>query len=873
MEKKLLLFLCCFLAMAHFGRAMVLDKSAEVLTRCSWNELPDELKRDLEEITVPPTRFEGEGLSDEDRILLDFLQRKYRRTYRPNQVFEVSSRRYFVELLLATYAGDEAAVAGMINGENILPHDIDQVFIIALKRGHLGILSLFFMNEIGDGIAGVLKLAARYGNFPFVQFLYEKFINVRDGSGAVTGNKNVSLIDRSTLLCAITLASIDGHDSLIRFLCAELPPQLGKAVLGVYKGDTNDLESLLQAEDEDVRGSCLLIAVLRNQIPLLEMIVKLGVSKKSIHIALRIATITDCSPAVAFLLSRGPQEIERVESLRYALDQKNCDLVDLLTRHAEGSYARGYALRIASENGSCAIVKMLLRSNITRIDAECALVIASTYGHEEIVRLLLASGLCDAEKDQAYAQAVVNGNDSIAQLLLAAGARSIESLCSAAVPTASKDLLKLCLDPEVLIEDLVEKNVRMLELGNLDIGSLLEGCDADKNQFLSDCFHNAIIMRRFHALELLMQLMNLDCKVDEEALVDGYLTLLELGKDGIAQRLAGMSKRSSEEFLGYCCHVVISSGNVGLLETVLNHNQYDPFDNMCIFISKSTHEVLVDEALRQNYPLAARLIIFGTEVDGYSLSHSKIYSIIPLAQKYKNDEIVAMLKAQLEAKTRKEAIRSAGLVLPCRYRRLKTLLPGAMSNRARAALLQEVEHEYDTNIDGANPRFNEEQMELYKLLLRDDVRNYSARRTALYPLLAVMRKQAEWKSYSADPDAFIRSNEIQKRFANRQTYLIWAVMFDHRNVMTYLIAQRMPRYYINARDGYGYTALMYAAGLGNDRMIRDLLETGCCKYRFGEAIKEDRRAIFEALTCAESNDHFAIVTKLLIYLVLHMYLM
>ena len=83
-----------------------------------------------------------------------------------------------------------------------------------------------------------------------------------------------------------------------------------------------------------------------------------------------------------------------------------------------------------------------------------------------------------------------------------------------------------------------------------------------------------------------------------------------------------------------------------------------------------------------------------------------------------------------------------------------------------------------------------------------------------------MRKQAEWKSYMADPHAFVRANAMKRCFANGQTCLIWAVMFDHKNVMKSLTEQPLPRYFVNARDSHGYTALMYAAGLGNERMLR-----------------------------------------------------
>ncbi len=887
MEKKLQLFLWFFsVASVHFGCAMVLDKSTADL-RCSWSDLPEGLKRDLEEITVPPVHFAGEELTNENRVVLDFLHRKYRRTYPPQTGSSDSSKRYCLELLLAAYNGDAAAVEKMIRAENISFEDIFQVIFIALKQGHVNIL-LLFPNEIKDGAAGLLIGAAGRGHLPVVQFIYERFNDalrvvyeyssaaieqepvsmIDEEPGSLIVEKLVPVIDESVLLCAITLASISGHEDVVRFLCAFLPSHVSRGILAVYDGNMGGLESLHLLDGEDIKGHCLLVGVLRKHVPLLEPILSSGVSKKWIDLALKVATLTDCTPAVALLLSFEPREIERVEALRHALDQQNCDLVDLLTRQAGGSYARGYALRVASEKGSSGIVKMLLASGVTSQDAECALVFASTYGHEDIVGLLLASGLCDGEKDQAYAQAIVNGNVAISQLLLAAGAVNLESTCSAAV-SLNSDLLDFRLGPRVREEDLIEKSMRKLESGSCDFFNLLEDKGAERDQFLSDCIHNAIIMRRFRALEHMLDCTTSDCEVDNDVLIEGCLALLELGKDSFAERLLGMCR--SEKLLD-ASFLVLQSGKPVLLEKVLSRLHCVP-DGQSFFLSDEMQEMFFNEALSRNYPLTMRLILFSTLPEGHSLTHSKIYKAIFIAQEQKKNEIVALLRKRLETKTRKQVILAARLILPYRYRRLKTLFPGAMSNWGRAALLQELEYDYDTALEKTSFRFQEAQRELYKLLLRDDVRDYSERRTARFPLLAVMRKQAEWKSYMADPHAFVLANAMKRSFANGQTCLIWAVMFNHKNVMKHLIERRLPHYFVNARDSHGNTALMYAAGLGNERMLRDLLDTGCCRYQFGENIKDDHNAIFEALVCAECNDHYAIVAKLLIYLAQHVYLM
>ena len=79
MDKKLLLLVCSILANLHHSHAMVLHKSIESISRCSWADLPAYLRQDLDELVFPPGDSVGEGFTEEDRFILDSLHRRYQR--------------------------------------------------------------------------------------------------------------------------------------------------------------------------------------------------------------------------------------------------------------------------------------------------------------------------------------------------------------------------------------------------------------------------------------------------------------------------------------------------------------------------------------------------------------------------------------------------------------------------------------------------------------------------------------------------------------------------------------------------------------------------------------------------------------------------
>ena len=447
---------------------------------------------------------------------------------------------------MAAYNGDKAAVEKLIRAEGILSEDIDMVIHIALKHGYVEIFSLF-LNEIKDQSAYVLLTAARYGHLPLVQFtcktfgaaqiaasysalplvqfLYKSFrdveLVVRAWSGETMVGRRGSLIDESVLLCASTLASIDGHESVVRFLSASLPDQLSRGILSAYEGDVAGLDGFLVSNNERAIRCCLLVAILRRQIVVVERIVASRLSKKLIDLGLRVATLTDCHPAVELFL--------------------NAELRDEIDK--------------------------------------------------------------------------------------------VESLCSAAVPVNAK-LREFRLGAKVVMGDVIENSVVSLELGSTDLARLLENVLTDKEQFLIDCLQNAIIFRRLRAVEALLEQVNEKCTVFEDHLVDGYLTFLALGNDRVAQRLSSMSKQTSEEFFEYCACSALRSDNLCLLEKILERSEAG-IDHYKHFTSEKKQFELLREAIRQNYPLSARFILFGAD-RLLCLSHSKLYGAIPFAEDYRN---------------------------------------------------------------------------------------------------------------------------------------------------------------------------------------------------------------------------------------------
>lgn len=493
MRKKLLLVISTLIGSTLSDCcAMVNTKSVEVISRSPWSDLPDCLKRDLEEFVVPPPQFEGEGLTMADQYLLHVLHKKYQSVPELPQVLDDNSKLYSLELLSAASSGDQSVLSRFKHSEDFLKHDFGQVILVAAKNGKVPIISLF-RTEIKDGAPGVLMIAALYGHTLLVQFIYISFVDAKRfesnlSSGRVT-EKKVSLLDDSILLCALTLASVEGHEYIVKFLCDCLPAKVGLCLRSAYDGDMKWLEKSLLIDDAQKKYA-LVVAVLRKQLPVIERILATGISKDWTGLALKVATIISFMPAVeAFSAS---------ECL--ALSHQNNQLVDVLT--GSEPYARKHELRVASEGGATEVVQTLLATGVPKSDAELALLQATVDAHEERVKLLLASGSGDDGKDQASLPALVSGHTASAQILFVAGASNRESASRAAAPAVSA-LPEVRLTLKTQRHDLIEKSVNAIESGDTDLVTLLESV-ADKTQFLVDCLHVMVIKRRFRALDQLL---------------------------------------------------------------------------------------------------------------------------------------------------------------------------------------------------------------------------------------------------------------------------------------------------------------------------------------------------------------------------------
>ncbi len=87
-----------------------------------------------------------------------------------------------------------------------------------------------------------------------------------------------------------------------------------------------------------------------------------------------------------------------------------------------------------------------------------------------------------------------------------------------------------------------------------------------------------------------------------------------------------------------------------------------------------------------------------------------------------------------------------------------------------------------------------------------------------------------------------------------QTPLIWACMFGHAHIVQQFIESEMPRWFINAQDVYGRTALHYAILYGHTECVQTLLKWYTQEVeRINEVYKDNPEALKKALDCLGIN--------------------
>ena len=137
---------------------------------------------------------------------------------------------------------------------------------------------------------------------------------------------------------------------------------------------------------------------------------------------------------------------------------------------------------------------------------------------------------------------------------------------------------------------------------------------------------------------------------------------------------------------------------------------------------------------------------------------------------------------------------------------------------------------------------------LWDIIATDDVNQYLKS-----PAAACQKFIDACKKLCDSEEISIKTPGVYKKFEDfakcidhglRQTILMWACIFGHNYIVERLVAAGLPRKYINAQDGYGRTALMYALLYGNTDCALTLMNHMRYVTNEGNPVTKDDQGAF-----------------------------
>lgn len=320
------------------------------------------------------------------------------------------------KLVEAAYAGDEVAVAQLINaGANIDELDDNglAVLIGALINGHISVCNILLDAAANVGVRGPsgitsLMVAAERGYAEIVERL-------------LIAGADVNQAD-STGLTALMFAAAHGREPVVsQLLAAGADPHLAATA-----GDWTDWTALMVAASEDQVQICR---------QLLDCGANIDQCTGRGRTALMAAAALGAEAAVAFLIevgaSLGQIDDQGQTALSYAVfNGRENESALLISAGADLDQADEFGrnpLILAAREGDERVVAFLISAGANvnyKGHDETPLISAADAGHEAVVALLLTAG-ADVDHpcpDTALLRAATKGHEGIVDLLLGADA-------------------------------------------------------------------------------------------------------------------------------------------------------------------------------------------------------------------------------------------------------------------------------------------------------------------------------------------------------------------------------------------------------------------------------------------------------------------
>ncbi|KAL6791870.1 ankyrin repeat-containing domain protein [Trichoderma sp. SZMC 28012] len=269
---------------------------------------------------------------------------------------------------------------------------------LAILKGHAAIVQLLLTNG-ADGKDIALREAAGKGHMAIVQLL---LTNGADG-------KDMALQE----------AAGEGHMAIVQLLLtngAEGYLKHWALQRAAARGHTAIVQLLLANGADMYKDTAFQRAAAGGHTATVQLLLTNGVSRKSMYMALALASNEGHTATVQLLLTNGVSRKSMYMALQRAATRGNTTIVQLLLEN--GADGKDIALHEAADEGHLAIVQLLLANGAE--SKHWALQQAVIRGHTAIVQLLLANG-ADVERAQAILKRTGVDGKLLEELLKANG--------------------------------------------------------------------------------------------------------------------------------------------------------------------------------------------------------------------------------------------------------------------------------------------------------------------------------------------------------------------------------------------------------------------------------------------------------------------
>ncbi len=511
--------------------------------------------------------------------------------------------------------------------------------------------------------------------------------------------------------------------------------------------------------------------------------------------------------------------LQMAEYTNYAvlevLDNNKDAVIDLLVTHAVKSDTSKiqFLMYNAAKIGQRKCLERLLHEGVDSnlvLDSKntSALTVASFHGHNECIELLLEKGAKDYETALIVAKTKEIAQ-KLASYMLEKGL-VIKSLLEGKKLPREVDPNTQDSDGKTLLMKVLEKNALQVEMREKAVRLLLETKPnlalRDKNQRTALIY--AVLTRNTNFVALLNKA---NTKVS-----DTMDALRLAAQNGLVEIVDGLTESLPPDAKSYAAKIAVSEAlcfnqpklavhmvQKGVrLEQPLEYYKNGQRTLVMLPLNIASHVGSVDVVkalLNAGAPTYASTVTYSHAfMDALKAGHFQIAALV-LRVKPPTEECLKSLRAEniyVQAQLKNG---SADLLLG---KELESKVSHKLDCVESLRLLTLLEDERLQKFLSDPQKYLDEFILYYAFFSVNPCHG------AMSLLKESEKRQQVWSKYY---EAFIQNARSQYK----QTLLMWACIFGHKDIVEKLVTLGLPRKYINEKDCYGKTALMYALLYGN----------------------------------------------------------